>query len=200
MMTQEAILPTGLAAVYADRMSDPQETRFTADLEAARNGDGAAFWRLVQPQRQKLYGFIRKAMGFSPDADDVFQETVLRAYRFLPSFRPGSFAVWLFSIAHNEVRRWQARAARRRSEPLDPAVAVADIVDPGERALVEEVYTAAALLPPRLQRVFFLYYDSGFAVEEIAGITGLSRANVKFLLFRARRLVRAQLGDIHERP
>jgi RNA polymerase sigma factor (sigma-70 family) len=199
MTMQEAVLPADLAPVYAEKMSDADDARFSADLEAARNGDQEAFGRLIEPLQGKLYGYIRKAMNFSADADDVFQETVLRAFRFLPAFRPGSFAVWLFAIAHNEARRFQGRNARRRNEPLDPSNA-APVVDPAQTTLVDEVYAVAVRLPERGRRVFFLFYDSGFSVAEIAAITGLSRANVKFLLFRARRLVRAELGEIDEQP
>jgi RNA polymerase sigma-70 factor, ECF subfamily len=154
----------------------------------------AEFRRLLEPCRRKLYGYIAKSLGFSAEADDVYQETLLRAFRHLASFRRGEdFAAWVFGIAHNEIRR--ARRAARRTVP---GVDLAEMPAPAPNAdaeLVREVYRFAERLKPRHREVFFLFYDSGFKVSEIARVTGIREGNIKFILNRARRALRTVLGE-----
>ena len=166
--------------------------------EVTRADDAALaevdFRVLLEPCRRKLYGYIAKSLGFAAEADDVYQETLLRAFRHLASFRCGEdFAAWIFGIAHNEIRR--ARRAARRSVP---GVDLAEVPAPAPEAdaeLVREVYRFAERLKPRHREVFFLFYDSGFKVSEIARVTGLREGNVKFILNRARRSLSTVLGE-----
>jgi RNA polymerase sigma factor (sigma-70 family) len=154
----------------------------------------ADFRRLLEPCRRKLYGYIAKSLGFAAEADDVYQETLLRAFRHLASFRRGEdFAAWIFGIAHNEIRGAR-RAARRTVSGID----LAEVPAPAPNAdaeLVRQVYRFAERLKPRHKEVFFLFYDSGFKVSEIARVTGLREGNVKFILNRARRTLRTILGE-----
>jgi RNA polymerase sigma-70 factor (ECF subfamily) len=154
----------------------------------------ADFRRLLEPCRRKLYGYIVKSLGFSAEADDVYQETLLRAFQFSASFRRGEdFAAWIFGIAHNEIRRAR-RAARRTIAGVDLAEVPAPAPE-SDAELIREVYRFAERLKPRHKEVFFLFYDSGFKVAEIARVTGLREGNVKFILNRARRALRTILGE-----
>ncbi len=172
----------------------------------AQIGEGAAeliadaevYWELVGPHRQKLYNFIRKALSFSESADDVFQETLLRGLKYFASYdREKRFDAWLFTIAHNEVRKY-AKAVRRLDPlPLDESLAVTD--ERVDRALVREVYRLARDFKPRPREIFFLFYDSGFSIAEISKITGVREGNVKFILNRARNTLKALLGGHDEK-
>jgi RNA polymerase sigma-70 factor (ECF subfamily) len=181
-------------------------TRFTETtpllaVSAEAKADAAAeptrFWELAGPHERKLYNYIKKTLAFSTDADDVYQETLLRALKYFRSYRDSrSFATWFFAIAHNEIRRHfkhphepDAAGAAERLTTKDENV---------DRVLVREVYRFAEGLRPRHREVFFLFYDGGFSVAEIARVTGLRQGNIKFILNRARASLRKTLGGSHE--
>ena len=160
-------------------------------------GSATIFWELLAPVNRKVYNFIRKAVNFSQDADDIFQESVLQAFRYFRTFRRGAkFETWLFSIAHNEVRK-HFRRASKASVPLDEVPAAA--ADSARRdALVREVLRFAEAPRPGPRLVFFLFYDSGFSIGEISEITGLREGNIKFILNQARANLRAIMGESDE--
>jgi RNA polymerase sigma factor (sigma-70 family) len=157
----------------------------------------AAFWEYLEPVKRKVYNFVLKSVNFSQDADDIFQESVLQAFRYFRTFRrDANFETWLFSIAHNEIKKHFRKAAKApaplAAEPSGPP-------DSGRtRELVNEVYRFAEKLDPRQREVFFLFYDSGFSIVEISGITGLGEGNIKFILSRARQNLKSIMGEDNE--
>jgi len=178
-------------------MTKPGEsTRPETGFESAAVETAERFLSLAGPHRQKLYNYIQKTLGFSTDADDVFQETLLRGVRYFASYRDqSSFSTWLFAIAHNEIRKHFKRAGR----PI-PQDAVDRLMSPDnniDRTLVREVYRLAESLKPKPREVFFLFYDAGFTVAEIARVTGLREGNIKFILNRVRDFLRKSLGGTH---
>ena len=157
-------------------------------------GAAALFWELLAPVNRKVYNFIRKSLNFSQDADDIFQESVLQAFRYFRTFRRGAkFETWLFSIANNEVRK-HFRKASKTAVPLD-AVSAAAPDSTRRDSLVREVYRFAQTLNPRQREVFFLFYDSGFSIGEISEITGLHEGNIKFILNQARTNLKTIMGE-----
>jgi RNA polymerase sigma-70 factor (ECF subfamily) len=152
------------------------------------------FQLLLNPIKENLYNFILKTLGFSEDADDVYQETVLRAFKYKYTYdhsRP--FKTWLFTIAHNEINNYFNKT-RKKSHSMDP-IEHADIAyDTGDQPLVRDIYEIAAQLGPIQGRVFFLFYDQGFSIAEISDITGLKQGNIKFILNRAREKIKQKLG------
>jgi RNA polymerase sigma-70 factor (ECF subfamily) len=157
----------------------------------------SAFWPLVAPVKSGLYAFILKSLNFSTDADDVYQETLLSAFRYFKSFQGDKeIRPWLYSIAHNEIRRYFRKT--RKQVDLN-ATNIPLISSPHEeRALVEEIYRYAAGLKPREREIFFLFYESGFSLNEIAEITGLKSGYIKLLLHQAREHLRRGLGVFHD--
>jgi RNA polymerase sigma-70 factor (ECF subfamily) len=163
--------------------------------EAMSQGE---FWDLLDPCRRKLYNFIAKSLGFSPEADDVYQDTVLRAFQYLASYRrEDDFSSWIFAIAHNEIRRHR-KSARMFVSGID-FEKVEAAPPPPDRDRAREVFRFAEGLKPRHKEVFFLFYDGGFKISEIAHVTGLREGNVKFILNRARTALKSILGESHER-
>ena len=148
-----------------------------------------------------LYNFALRLTRRPPDADDLVQETYLRAFRFAHRFAPGThLRAWLFQILRNTFLTFYRRESRQLAvfdkdamdgpnetwEPEVPAAPVATALDL-ERALGE--------LPEEFRSVLLLADLEGFALGEIAEIMDTPVGTVKSRLFRARRLVRRRLAD-----
>jgi DNA-directed RNA polymerase specialized sigma24 family protein len=89
--------------------------------------DSEGFWELACPHKKKLYNFISKSLSFSEVADDVFQETLLRGWKYSESYKRGkNFSTWLFAIAHNEVKRHLEAARHHEPLPLWEGLSAAD--------------------------------------------------------------------------
>ena len=157
-------------------------------------GEGM-FKQLLNPIKENLYNFILKSLNFSEDADDVYQETVLRAFKYRKTYkREKTFKTWLFSIAVNEIR-----GHFNRSKKSAGTVGLEEhlYITPGtgNEELVRVVYEIAQHLGPKQRKVFFLFYDQGFSIREIADITGLKEGNIKFILNRSRESIKETLAD-----
>jgi len=175
--------------------SDAEATERPAELRA----DPDYFWELASPHKQKLYNFIHKALSFSEEADDVYQETLLRGLKYIRSYdEKKNFGSWLFAIAHNEVKKHLKNSRGRARFALAESLPAQD--GSPRAALVREVYLFAEGLKPRHKEIFFLFYDSGFSIAEISHITGKRSGNVKFILNRARKVLRERLGASDEQP
>jgi RNA polymerase sigma-70 factor, ECF subfamily len=108
-------------------------------LEAARQGDGDAYGRLVGPYRAELHAHCYRMLGSVPDAEDALQEALLRAWRGLSGFEGrGSLRSWLYKIATNACLKAIERRPKRVL-PIDYAQAADPHDGPGE-PLVETVW------------------------------------------------------------
>lgn len=162
----------------------------TADTErTAETNDKELFLHLLLPVKKHLYNFIRKSLNFSHDTDDIFQDTLLKGYRYFYSFkRGGNFKTWIFTIAHNLVKdHFKRSSALVLLDNADGLIIDEDTSIPRN---VREIYHVAGSLKPRQREVFFLYYYNGFNISEIAAITGLTGVNIKFILHQARKAVK----------
>lgn len=158
------------------------------------------FWELLASLEKKLFNFLRRALNFSEDSSDLYQEVVIRAWRYFPSFdRRRSFSSWIFAIAHNEIKKhFNLRKKDRTVIPL-ALLAVEPAAPSAEDPAVALIYGAARQLPLRQREIFFLFYYNGFSIAEIAVICGLRQGNVKFILNRGREAVRQALEATHEK-
>ena len=147
-----------------------------------------------------LYGFALRLTKRPPDADDLVQETYLRAFRFAHRFEPGThLRAWLFQILRNTFLTFYRREAHQlvllgpewngledAAESDVPGASVATVLDL-ERALGE--------LPEDFRSVLLLADLEGFPLGEIGHIMDVPVGTVKSRLFRARRLLRRRLAD-----
>lgn len=157
------------------------------------NASGVLFWEQLSPYKLKLYNFIRKSLSFSEQADDVFQETILRALKYFKSYKKElNFSTWIFSIAHNEIKKHFKRAGK--------ALDFNDVEKMGKSSskqqdLVKDIYLYAEKLKPRHREVFFLFYYNGFTISEISKIIHLKEGTIKAFLNQARNNLREILGE-----
>jgi RNA polymerase sigma-70 factor (ECF subfamily) len=166
-------------------------------------GQRERFEREALPHLDAVYRRALRLTDSAADADDLVQETMLRAYRFWHQFQPGTNAkAWLLTILRTTfINEYRHRTRRRETfaREVEPFIAADDTVeaDP-ERAFFDgivddEVTRAVAALPPGYRDVVELTDVEGMRYEESARILGVPVGTIKSRLFRARRILRAQL-------
>ena len=147
-------------------------------------GKRVQFEALVEPCKQRLWTFLLRLVQDRGRAEDLFQETLLRAWRGLPSYRDrGRFLSWLFRIAHNVVRDDTRRMATRPQLVVPqelPEVADAssadDLVTAGERR--RRVSRCLSALTYEQREVFLLRLHSDLTFGAVAELTGAPLSTV----------------------
>jgi len=173
-------------------------------------GDTAAYNALVVRYQRQVYNLAYRMLGNAEDAGDLVQETFLRAYGALASFRQdASFLTWLYKIASNlcidQLRSRKAKGALsldvEREEGREPAAADRQCApeDAAIRDAVQEVVQRAILnLPEKYRVVIVMRHLQDMSVEEIARALDLPTGTVKTHLFRAREMLRGRLRSVLE--
>ncbi|HEX5194196.1 MAG TPA: RNA polymerase subunit sigma-70 [Solirubrobacteraceae bacterium] len=185
-------------------MSDHLKRTDRSLLAAAQAGDERAFRQLVEPYRHALDVHCYRMLGSAPDAEDLVQETLLRAWRALDRFEPrAQLQTWLYRIATNACLDELERRPRR-AEPLDPFPdtpmheATAPTYDPAARYAIREGMELALLraiqeLPGR-QRAVLIFRDVlGWTAPEVAELLESTVASVNSALQRARATIERHL-------
>jgi RNA polymerase sigma-70 factor (ECF subfamily) len=180
-------------------------------LAAAQAGDEIAFRRLVEPYRHALEVHCYRMLGSALDAEDLVQETLLRAWRAIDRFEPrAQIQTWLYRIATNACLTELQRRSRH-PESLDPFPdapadeSSAPTYDPEARYAIREGMELALLraiqeLPGR-QRAVLIFRDVlGWTAPEVADVLDTSIASVTSALQRARATIDEHLPDHALRP
>jgi RNA polymerase sigma-70 factor, ECF subfamily len=175
-------------------------------LACAQAGDERAFRRLVEPYRHALEVHCYRMLGSAQDAEDVAQETLLRAWRALERFEPrAQFQTWLYRIATNACLDELERRPRRPA-PVDPFPdrpsdeTASQTYDPVARYAIREGMELALLraiqeLPGR-QRAVLIFRDVlGWTAPEVAEVLGSTVASVNSALQRARGTIDQRLPE-----
>jgi RNA polymerase sigma-70 factor (ECF subfamily) len=199
------------------------ETNITSDVATteeldlvtqARNGDTEAFNNLVRRYERKIYRLAKNITQNDEDAEDVLQDTFLKAYEHLDGFQGNSkFYTWLVRIAVNEALMKLRKRKSDRTVPLD------EPVDTGEETVVREIavwdedpeqkYSQEELaqilndsvqsLKPAFRTVFILRDIEELSTEETAQSLNISVPAVKSRLLRARLQLREKLTRFFKR-
>lgn len=158
-------------------------------------GDELAFRQLYRRHTPRLYLFVLRFLGgVEADAEDVVQETWLKATDALGRFRwEASFGSWLTSIGLNVARESVRRRGRRNEEEWTEA-ADRPAPHPLERVEAMDLERAIRALPDGYRTVLLLHDVEGYRHEEIAERLGVSVGTSKSQLFHARRAMRAALA------
>lgn len=177
-------LPPAGQAASTEHASVPVEL-----ILQARNGCPDAFACLVERYTPPVFHYLHRMIGHAQDAEDLTQETFLKAHRSLSSFRSAqAFPSWLFTIARrtalNHLR------SRRRTEEVD-AEHPADDPDPSAAAQAADAWNSlwqlADQLPADQREVLWLRYAEDLSIRDVARVTGRTALHVRVLLHRARR-------------
>lgn len=180
----------------------------------ARKGDDRAFAELVKRYEAKIFRLAQHITQNREDAEDVLQETFLRAYEHLDQFQGNSkFYTWIVRIAVNQALM---KLRRRRT---DKSVSLDETIDTGEDTVTREIAawdedpeqrfsreelgeildSAIQTLAPAYQSVFLLRDVDDLSTEETAEALGLSVPAVKSRLLRARLQLREKLTRYFKR-
>jgi len=178
------------------------------------SGDSQAFEQLILRYQDRIFNLCLWMLGDRLDADDAAQETFIKVYRSLKSFRfQSAFSTWLYRIAINTCRsrfgsqdfRFSRKARRLRKLPGSAADdAPLEITDPrptqedalGQKQSAAAVMTAIAALPKARRTMVVLRDVEGMSYEEIAAVTGVRVGTVKSRLARGRRQLQKKLKGI----
>lgn len=157
----------------------------------AKGGDSASFEELVARLRGPLVAFLSRRLAHEADADDVAQETFLRAYRHIDSYDPERrFSTWLFAIGKNVAANHRA-ADRRRDEVTRASGAEAEVetaaAEVESDAAGETWRRARRLLGDEPYRALWLRYVQDLSIREVARELGRSSVATRVMLFRARK-------------
>ena len=161
-------------------------------VASAKNGDARAMEQLYRRHGRAIYAYALRATGAPVQAEDLVQETFVRAYRSIGKFDGRSrFSTWLFAIAINRVR---TQLSRQRPEvPLEHAEQVAspETRDSWTRIRLNK---ALAALPEGYRNVVIMHDVLGMGHAEIAEARGCSVGTSKSQLHKARTKLRTLLG------
>jgi RNA polymerase sigma-70 factor (ECF subfamily) len=183
-----------------------------AIVARVRAGDREAFRILVERHSRSVFRLAYRLTGREQDAEDIVQETFLKAFRQIARFESRStFATWLYRIAVNcshDLLRQRPRAGARASldDPADQAsVTLADAsadADPlrqfTRRQIRERVQAALGELSTQERSAFVMRHYDGLSIDEIGHVLDLGTSAAKHSVFRAVRKLRRSLEPLSE--
>lgn len=160
-------------------------------IRAAQDGDRSAFARLVECYWDRLYRWLYHLTRDRHAAEDLTQETFLRALAALKSFRPGSnFRAWVFRIGHNNFVN-QKRSERRTKHQLSDDAPAPDLgtaeADAENREALEVVGRAVADLPADFRAALLLRVEEGLSFREVAKVLNTTEETARWRVFKARQ-------------
>lgn len=188
----------------------PVEAGDMALVRRALARDPDAFRAIIKTHNQRLYRIARGVVRNDAEAEDVLQETYMRAFSSLGAFRgEASLSTWLSRIAINEALGRLRKRKRIVAMPGNPEAQIIRFplnqndVNPGDdpertmaqRQILGLVERATDRLPDVYRTVFVARVIEGLSIEETADLLGVKPETVKTRLHRARALVRKALDD-----
>ena len=183
-------------------------------LLAAQAGDCEAFGKITEIYLERIYRHVFRIIKIREEAEDLTQETFIRAFRYLNSYDPGrSFQNWLYAIATN-VALNGLRVQKKQSFILSNCVVDGNLLldNTGQQAtacstalnpsaqlesqeLWIEVQSAIEQLPERSRLLVQLHYIDGMSIRDAGEVIGMREGAAKVALCRARKILRKILLD-----
>jgi RNA polymerase sigma-70 factor (ECF subfamily) len=183
-------------------------------IREAQSGSRTAFDALVRQYEHQVLRLALHSTGSEHDAEDIYQEAFLKAYRYIGNFRfECSFYTWIYRIVTNlcldQLRRRKTRredhavVVDRSGDEVDLLAAVSDnrsFSNPAReldrKVLGEKIQNALDKLTPRERMVFELKHYQGLRLRTIGEMLNTTEETAKNTLFRATKKLRVQLADM----
>jgi RNA polymerase sigma-70 factor (ECF subfamily) len=184
------------------RLSDRLKESRMADADAelvlqSQNGDPAAFETLIRNHQHMVHSLTFRMTGSLADAEDLAQETFIRAYGQIGEFRGASkFSTWLYRIAVNTCLNWRQSEARRFRLQTNCAEEFAARHADAENSPVaqaNEIQAALLKLPAKQRAAIVLTIYDGLNHAEAARVLGCSETTVSWRIFAAKRKLKRLL-------
>jgi RNA polymerase sigma factor (sigma-70 family) len=167
-------------------------------------GDVSAYASLVAKHKSLVFSIALKILESREDAEEIAQDTFLKAYQSLKSFEKKSkFSTWLYRIAYNAAIS-KTRKKKMEVVPMDDHIIYnystdeiatqVDRLDENEQLkMIEKVMEK---LPADDHLLITLFYKADHSIEDISSITGLTQSNVKVRLHRIRKKMYDQIQEM----
>ncbi len=172
-----------------------------AIIRSVQQGDVKSFSYLVNQYQNVVFSIALKVLKNREDAEEMAQEAFIKAFRSIHTFQGKSkFSTWMFSITYNTCITY-ARKKKIRTSPIEQ-VQVNEGEDDGnfgefpEEARTRYLELALKQLSEEDYMLVVFHYYEDQTIEEISQVTGLSNANVKVKLFRARKKLYDLMQDL----
>lgn len=170
-------------------------------IQRVLDGETSSFSHLVDKYKNMVFTVIVKMVKSTEDAEELAQDTFIKAYQKLAEFNGDSrFSTWLYTIAYRTaLSKLRLKTIEKVSDD-NLYNAASDVPEPLEILQYKEqrelVQTAINKLPELDAVIITLFYMDDCSVGEIAEITQLSASNVKVKLFRARKALKTMLQQL----
>lgn len=173
-------------------------------IKKAQSGDTGAFHKLVKLHDERVMILAYQLTHNEQDAEDLYQEVFLKAYKNLKSFRfESQFYTWLYRITVNTSYNFKRKLARLNLyEPNNEKESgyLDWIANPGDngtsgKEIMTAVKSAMTVLPQKQRTVFILKHLENLKIKDIARILNISDGTVKRYLFRAMEKLRVELKE-----
>lgn len=164
-------------------------------IESILNGNTSAFSYLVDKYQHMVYGLALKMLKNEMDAEELAQDSFVKAYRSLNSFKKKSrFSTWMYSITYNgcisllRKRKLEIHSLDEQNLSDEDEMHIqSQLGEINKAELGKYLEYAISKLPETEQVLITLYYYEDQKIEEISEITGLGESNVKVKIHRARK-------------
>ncbi len=177
------------------------KTRIKTLCRRAKKADKDATCELLKIYYAEVYAYLRRLCGSRDDAEDLTQQTFLKAWSSLDGFAGRSkFSTWLYRIAHNTYIDWQRRNTGSTRSCPDQWWQECIDQNPGpfanlaERQLALRLYQAVGRLDEDKKHVVHLHYYQGLSIRETAKVLDIATSTVKYRLREVFKTLRAKLG------
>ncbi len=172
-------------------------------IERILAGNTSDFALLIDKYKDMVFTIAYRIIGVREDAEEIAQDVFLKAYNGLSGFRKSStFSTWLYRIAYNHSIS-KVRVKRPVTRSIDDPVLVMKEVAEEDAGIekvgqipVEYINNALNRLDETDRIILTLFYQRDIPVKSIAGITGLSVANVKVRMHRSRKKLLGELKQV----
>lgn len=184
----------------SSRAKDANET---ALLLSAQRGDRAAFAQLVENYWPRLFRWLYQLTHDRHQAEDLAQETFLKALANLHRFRAGTnFRAWLFRIAHNSFANLHRSPGKRRASlPEDfPAPGQGPVENVCSRETMADLARAVESLPTDFRAALLLRVEEGLSFRQIAAVLDTTEETARWRVFKARQKLLGELSSDEESP
>jgi RNA polymerase sigma-70 factor, ECF subfamily len=173
-------------------------------IDKAKTGDTEAFEALYDQHADRIFRYIRIKVQHHQQAEDLLQETFIKAWRALPRLEANSnFSAWVYKIAHNAINDHFRRVYRTPQmvnidDEMNIAAPVHFSEDVSRKFDVEAIRKELDLLSPQHKLVLELRFVQDFTIPEVAAVLGKSQVAVRIIQHRALKKLKGILGETYD--